>query len=455
MMRLLLLNPPGSRTFIRDYYCSKVSKTNYLFQPIDLVMQSGILSAMHDVTVCDAIASQMSVESVFELIDKMRPDAVISLAGSVSLDEDLAFLERIAALTQTLLVSGDAFLDSPKRWLQRCQFIKGILLDFSSDDTVRFLAGRPEEAKSIVSSYSVSPYVRPAGQEFSIPVPCHEKFSSGNYRFPFVRSRRFATILTDFGCPFRCSFCVMASLGYRYRPVDNVLAELRYLKSNGINELFFIDQSFAVKRDRALQLCQEMIGEKMQFGWVCYSRVDLIDKELLRVMKKAGCHTIIFGVESASSAILKSYQKGYTKKDILETFRLCRDEGVRTVATFILGLPEETLETAYETVEFLKNIDCDFASFNVAVPRAGTELRQNAINDGLIDGTEEIMDQAGTTIAMPTHHLTADQVRDIKSMALRRFYLRPSYLLRRLLGIRSLYELREHIYEGYSLLRNS
>jgi len=247
----------------------------------------------------------------------------------------------------------------------------------------------------------------------------------------------------------------MASLGYRYRPVDNVMAELQYLKKIGINELFFIDQSFAVKRERALQLCEEMTGEKMQFGWVCYSRVDLIDRELLRVMKKAGCHTIIFGVESASSAILKSYHKGYTKKDILETFRLCRDEGVRTVATFILGLPEETLETAHETVEFLKSIDCDFASFNVAVPRAGTGLRQNAIRDGLIADTEEIMDQSGTTIAMPTHHLTAEQVRDLKTTALRRFYLRPSYLLRRLLGIRSIYELREQLYEGFSLLRDS
>lgn len=454
-MKILLLNPPGSKTFIRDYYCSKVSKTNYLFQPIDLVMQSGILSAAHEVTVCDSIASKMPVESVLELAGKMRPDAVISLAGSVSLDEDLAFLEKISAFTQTLLVSGDAFLDSPERWLRRYPFIKGILLDFSSDDTVRFLAGNPEEAKSIVSSFSDSAYVRPSGQEFSIPVPCHEKFSSGNYRFPFVRSRSFATILTDFGCPFRCSFCVMASLGYRYRPVDNVMAELRYLKKIGINELFFIDQSFAVKRERALQLCEEMSREKMQFGWVCYSRVDLIDRELLGVMKKAGCHTIIFGVESASSAILKSYHKGYTKEDILETFRLCRDEGVRTVATFILGLPEETLETAHETVEFLKDIDCDFASFNVAVPRAGTGLRQNAIRDGLIDDTEEIMDQSGTTIAMATHHLTAEQVRDLKTTALRRFYLRPTYLLRRLLGIRSIYELREQLYEGFSLLKDS
>lgn len=451
-MKVMLLNPPGSQPYVRDYYCSKVSKSNYLFQPIDLVMQSGILSGPHLVTVCDAIAERLTPKQTIDFVIQAAPDTIISLAGSVCLDDDLAFLAQVAPHCETLLVSGDAFLDEPERWLEQYEFITGILLDFTSDDVLRFLEGDRQGAASIVSRGCVTTYMRPRSQEFTIPVPHHELFTSTHYRFPFVRQRQFATILTDFGCPYRCSFCVMATLGYRYRSADNVMNELRYLKGLGMRELFFIDQSFGVRRDKALLLCEAMAGERLEFGWVCYSRVDLIDRDLLVAMKQAGCHTIIFGVESASSLILERYQKGYTKQEILATFRLCREYGVRTVATFILGLPEETHQTAMETIAFLKDIDCDFASFNIAVPRAGTELRKNAIHDGLVSEHITVMDQSGTSIAMATHHLSSAEVGELKHLALRTFYLRPSYLLRRLAGIRSWYELKEQIREGFHLL---
>ena len=451
-MKVLLLNPPGGQSFVRDYYCSKVSKSNYLFQPIDLVMQSGILAERHKVTVCDAIADRLTPEQTLALVKQAAPDAIVSLAGSVCLDDDLAFLEQAARQCGTLLVSGDAFLEEPERWLVKYRFITGILLDFTSADVLRFLDGDRQRGSSIVFREADTAYVRPRSQAFAVPVPRHELFTSSNYRFPFVRQREFATILTDFGCPYSCSFCVMATLGYRYRNADNVMDELRYLKGLGMRELFFIDQSYGVRRDKALQLCEAMVQEQLGFGWVCYSRVDLIDRELLVAMKRAGCHTIIFGVESASSLILERYQKGYTKQAILETFRLCRECGVRTVATFILGLPEETRQTAMETIVFLKDIDCDFASFNVAVPRAGTELRKTAIQGGLVCEDITIMDQSGTTIAMATHHLTPGEVGELKHLALRTFYLRPSYLLRRLAGIRSWYELKEQIREGFHLL---
>lgn len=451
-MKVLLLNPPGNKTFIRDYYCSKVSKSNYLFQPIDLLIQSGILSGRHQVTVCDAIADKLSAENTLELIAKLAPDAIISLAGSVCLDDDLNFLAQATLHTTTLLVSGDAFLDVPEQWLERYPYINGILLDFTSDDTLHFLDGNRQQAASIVSSGNTGTYNRPRGQEFSVPVPQHELFNLPHYRFPFVQQQEFATVLTDFGCPYHCTFCVMATLGYRYRPVVNVMEELRYLKHLGIRELFFFDQSFGIKRERAMELCNNMASEGLTFGWVCYSRVDLIDQDLLTAMKKAGCHTIIFGVESASELILKQYRKGYTKQDILAAFRLCRASGIRTVATFILGLPEETRQTALETIDFLRNIDCDFASFNIAVPRAGTELRHNAIQEGLIKDTMTVMDQSGTTVAMASHHLSAGEIGELKHLALRTFYLRPSYLFRRLTAIRSWYELKEQVREGFHML---
>jgi len=455
--KILLLNPPGKELYIRDYYCSKVSKSSYLFHPVDLLMLSGRLAEKYDLQVIDAIADGINAVACLEMIDDISPDAVVSLIGAVSFEEDIDFLGRLADGSRKVIVTGDVSLENTIPWLKRYPFIDAALLDFSSNEIISYLEGECEGFNTIAYRRGEDivgiKALRVKNEEFDLPIPRHELFPSRNYRFPFVRHKEFATVLTDYGCPFKCSFCVMSTLGYRYRSVENVIDELRYLKVLGKRELFIIDQTFAINKKRTYKICERMIEEGFGFGWVCYSRVDLVNDELLKLMKDAGCHTIIFGVESASEEILKKYQKGYTKLQIKEAFELCRKYNVRTVATFILGLPEETNETANETVEFIKNIDCDFASFNVAVPRMGTTLRGEAIKDGLIAEDFEVMDQTGSSIAMPTKYLTREEIYDLKKKAVKAFYLRPSYLWRRLRSVTSFYELREQVSEGLSMLR--
>lgn len=455
--KVLLLNPPGKKLYVRDYYCSKISKSNYLFHPIDLLMQSGRLAEHYEVHVIDAIADGIGKAACLRMIDSFSPDVIVSLIGAVSLEEDLPFLERLKKEGRLIIVSGDISLEGTEKWLKDHPFIDAAILDFTSEDIISYLEGNNESINSMVyrtpEGISRTKPVRPRNEDFYVPVPRHDLFESRNYHFPFVRHKEFATVLTDYGCPFRCSFCVMSTLGYRYRNVENVIDELRELKRLGKKEIFFIDQTFGINKKRTLDLCRRMKDAEFNFGWVCYSRVDIVNEELLKTMKEAGCHTIMFGVESASEEILKKYQKGYTKTQIRDAFRLCRKYNIRTVATFILGLPDETEETANETIEFLKEIDCDFASFNVAVPRMNTPLRQEAIREGLITSDLEIMDQGGSSIAMPTRNLTTEQVQGLKVKAIRGFYLRPSYLWKRLRGISSFYELKEQVSEGLTLLK--
>ncbi|MDO8446182.1 MAG: radical SAM protein [Deltaproteobacteria bacterium] len=455
--KILLLNPPGKKLYVRDYYCSKISKSNYLFHPVDLLMLSGRLAERYEVRLIDAIADRIDDASCLTMIDAISPDVIISLIGAVSLDEDLPFIKRLAKDGRRIVVSGDISLENTEKWLDGYPFIDAVILDFTSDDIIHYLKGNHSAISGMVyrtvKGISKTNPARPKNEAFFLPIPRHDLFSSKNYRFPFVRHKRFATVLTDYGCPFRCSFCVMSTLGYRYREVENVIEELKTLKRLGKKEIFFIDQTFGINKKRILDLCQRMKEEGFNLGWVCYSRVDLVVEEVIKGMKEAGCHTIIFGVESASEEILKKYQKGYNKTQIRDAFRLCKKYNIRTVATFILGLPEETEETANETIEFLKELDCDFASFNVAVPRMNTPLRQKAIREGLITSDLEIMDQGGASIAMPTRHLTMEQVQDLKKKAIRGFYLRPSYLWRRLKGVSSLYELKEQVSEGLTLLK--
>jgi radical SAM superfamily enzyme YgiQ (UPF0313 family) len=292
-------------------------------------------------------------------------------------------------------------------------------------------------------------------RQFSVPLPLHRLFTGYDYRHPFVRSGKFATVLTDYGCPYPCSFCVMGTLGFKVRPVGEVMDELRLVSSLGITEVLFHTQTFGAQAAAARQLCLEMARAQLRIGWTCFSRVDVVDGELLGLMKKAGCHTIIFGVESGSDAILKKYRKGYTREQIISAVDLCYKAGIETVGTFIVGLPEETHETMEATLRLLKTIKLDYASFNVAVPRIGTALREEAVAAGMVDGNFDVMDQSGSEVAMPSKSLTRAEIAAYRRKAVACFYFNAGYILRRLMKLRSPRDLAGKLRQAAALAVNT
>lgn len=457
--KILLLNPPGNHLYLRDYYCSKVSQANYINHPIDLLIQSGYLAGKFDVLLIDAIVSQLNKEACLDKIKQSGASIILLLCGAASFEEDIAFVEELRQMGDyRIIASGDIMRENPEEKLRAYPSLEAILLDFSTPDLLNYLSYPEGRARNMV--YRKKGVIEtgeclPSSGQYEIPIPCHELFIDLGYRYPFVRHKRFATVLTDFGCPFHCNFCIMSTLGFKYRWVENVLEELRYIKSLGIRELFFLDQSFGAVKTRSIELCQKMIEAELNLGWTCFSRSDILDEKGLRLMKQAGCHTIILGVESGSAEILEKYRKEYTKEQVKEAFSMCKRLGIETVGTFILGLPDETMTTASETMKFIKELNCDFASFNVAVPRRGTQLRAQALTEGLIDSSFDVMDQSGTSIAMNTKYLSKEQVLALRRQAVQSFYLRPKYLLKRLVSVNSYSQLLNFISQGLSLLRRT
>jgi radical SAM superfamily enzyme YgiQ (UPF0313 family) len=457
--KLLLLNPPGKRVYLRDYFCSKVSQADYLNHPIDFIYLSGLLREHHELHLLDAIVDRLSAQKCLRMIQSLQPAAIIGLIGSVSYDEDVAFYRELADQQNgPVFLLGDVLIENRAERLEELQFAAGFLHDFSSEDVPRLLRGERDHLRNMTlrrdGGIYAAPIVRPRSENFELPVPAHELFLGKDYRYPFVRRRQFATILTEFGCPYRCTFCIMSTLGWKIRPANNVLAELEEIHRLGVRELFFLDQTFALQKPRALQLLQEMQRRAYGFGWVCFSRADVLDDEVLAEMKKAGCHTIILGLESGDDAVLTAAKKDYNREEVLAGFRRCVAHGLRTVATVIIGLPEETEASFQRTLNFLKQVSCDFASFNVAVPRMGTPLRQQAIEQRLISPALEVMDQSGHEVAMPTLTLSREQIDAMHQRAVREFYFNIHYLVRRLRSFRSLDDALIQLRQGYGLLRN-
>jgi uncharacterized radical SAM superfamily protein len=436
MDSVLLLNPPGEKRYIRDYFCSKVSKSGYLYPPTDLLVQSGLLSRRFRVLVLDAIAEGLDPAACLKRIRTMGPDHLLTLAGAVSLNEDVAFLDAVRREIPSLRSAaalGDLFLEDPAAGLERFRGLDALAVDFTGEDIGNFFAGLPHALAT--RERPVLP--APARGEFSIPVPRHGLFASPRYRYPFVRRHPFAVVLTNFGCPFRCSFCVMPGLGFKSRAVDNVLEELDQLKARGVRDLYVNDQTFGADRKRTAALLEAMVRRGYGFGFVCFTRVDLMEQEFLEMLKAAGCHTVMFGAESGDDGLLRSYAKNITVGQVMRARTACRRLGLRTVATFILGLPGETEESARATIAFAQALDPDFASFNLAVPRMGTPLRREALAQGYAEAGGGEMDQSGTHASLATGLLSASRAEALRNLASRRFYLRPAKIVSRLLDVRT------------------
>jgi radical SAM superfamily enzyme YgiQ (UPF0313 family) len=457
-MKVLLLNPPGGRTYIRDYFCSKTTKSNYLFHPVDLVVLSGTLAAEHDVSVIDCMAERLDEAAAHARIDLLAPEVIIALVGSVSWNEDRVFLASETARGRRVIAIGDVLHERAEERMAEEPWIEAALHIFANQDVVHYLRGERDaiEDMSVRDAQGRPQRLKGAKGEkvFRVPRPRHELFPAHGYRFSFARSASFATVLTDYGCPYPCTFCVIGTLGFRYRQVPDVLEEIDHLRARGIHELFFMDQTFGIVGKRALELCAAF-AERGDLSWTAYTRPDLADDELLAAMKSGGCHTVIMGVESADDGLLEAYRKGYKAWIVKEAFRRARRHGLRTVGTFIIGLPEESESSLQRTLDMAIELDMDFMSLNMAVPRFGTPFREKALELGLADASDLVMDQGGADAFLPTRTLDREKMLAMKKSMVRRFYLRPGYLWRRVSDLRNWHELSAQVREGLALLRRN
>ena len=460
-MRVLLLNPPGRRVYVRDYLCSKTTKSNYLFHPIDLLVLSGTLAEEHEVGVLDCMAERLPPERALARVRAFAPEVSVMLCGAVSWDEDRAFGRALAAEGVRVLALGDVLHAETEERLREEPWIEAALHVFANADVLAYLRGEREAIEDMtVRDGAGEPRrlrrVEPKHRKgtFRVPRPRHELFPTRGYRFSFARERRFATVLTDYGCPYPCTFCVIGTLGFQTRPVADVLEELDFLRARGTHEVFFLDQTFGVKRERAFELLAA-IEARGDLSWTAFTRPDTLDQELAAALRRAGCHTLILGAESADDGVLAATRKGYDSARVRRGFATAKAAGLRTVGTFILGLPEETEASLERTLQLALELELDFLSLNVAVPRAGTPFRERALELGLCEPGDLVMDQAGLEGFLPSTTLDAAEIARLKRRFNRRFYARPSYLWRRLREISSPYELVAQVREGAALLRRN
>ena len=211
----------------------------------------------------------------------------------------------------------------------------------------------------------------------ALPFPSRDSFING------VKNMDYGNIITGRGCPFTCIYCASNKIwgrNTRFRSAGNVIDELIYLQHNFNSPLvYFVDDTFTLKRDRARDICRGMIEKGLHLEWKCDTRVDCIDYELVRLMKEAGCVRIKIGVETGSERIMKKIKKGLTREKVRRGVDIIKKAGVPITVYLMAGFPGETNDDIKKTIEFAREIDADYYSLSIVAPYLGTEIYDDFI----------------------------------------------------------------------------
>ena len=280
-----------------------------------------------------------------------------------------------------------------------------------------------------------------------LPFPARELLGEAAYYIPppaTYRRKPVAVLMTSRGCNRKCIYCFQIdkerTSGIRYRSIANVIEEIELCLKQGYREIKFIDETLAGDYDRAMQLCREIKERGLDFSWFASARVDQVDRPLLEAFRQAGCWAILLGAESGVQKNLNTIRKGITLEQTRQAVRTAKAVGLKVFTPFLFGIPGETFADGLKTIEFACELDPDVANFHSLTPFPGTELYDNIEKYGTV--STELDDYTYQGIAFVPHSMTREEIASLRQIAFKTFYSRPRFLLRRVLGLRSLNDLR-------------
>ena len=304
--------------------------------------------------------------------------------------------------------------------------------------------------------------VNPEGDEFveldDLPMPAYHKLPMGKYRSAIGAAIRYPSIgmITSRGCPGKCTFCYSGMFGRktRFLSADNVYQQILFLKSRyGIREISFYDDTFTANQRRVEELCKLMLSKRLDVSWSCFARIDTVNPEILKLMKKAGCHQIMYGLETTDENVLKAVNKRVKASQYADVVAWTKNAKIDIRGAFMLGSPEETENSMRATIEYSKKISIQYAIFNITTPFPGTALFSWAEENGFLSHTRwQEYDLSHAILNLPTVSPKAVEV--CYRAAYKEFYFRASYILSHLLLMKTWDSVRIHIEAARNIFTN-
>lgn len=458
--RILLIYPP-SPVMNREDRCQQPTKDLIVIPPLpptDLMY----LAAIAEREGLEAKIKDYSQSGNLEQdLREFKPDYLVVNIATPSLEHDLDAIRKAKEINPEIITiaKGAAFLTLGEKILAEHEFLDfGILGE--AEETLKEIFEEQEKTRILGIYYRENGNVKFTGNRAfiedldSLPFPARHLVDNSIYRRP-DNSKVQATIKVERGCPFHCFFCLATPVSgakVRRRSVENIVAEIREcVEKYNIRNFLFWSDIFNLDKKWTMDLCQSIIDSGLKITWSANTRADTADLEMAKMMYKSGCRLVSIGVESGSQEMLEKMGKNITLNDVRRTVKVFKQAKIRIYNYFVIGLPWETEETVEETIKFAIELNSDFISFYTATPLPGSRFYDYAKEHNLFD-KETSFESAYFYPAVNTHYLTKERVFELHKSAIKRFYLRPLYILKMLSRIRSFAEIRNYFVAGMNVL---
>ena len=264
-----------------------------------------------------------------------------------------------------------------------------------------------------------------------LKIDTYDLVDVSKYKLPFS-NRPAGLVAPQRGCPFDCIFCT-SCIYYgkkpRYKSIEAAMDEIHHLVyENKVRDIGFWSEVLTLNEKYTKKLFETIIKEKIDANFYLTTRVDNLNKEVLKIMKKAGVVTIAFGIESACQRILDLAKKGITVSQTKRAIKNIKALNMNALGHVIFGLPGEDRKSMKTTLNFVIKNRVDFANFYIAVPYPGTEFFKMAETNGWLttyDWSKYALQNA--VISYP--HLSDKMLKEFRKFAFFKFYSRPRKML--------------------------
>lgn len=470
-MKIILLKAP----YLELYKGVDDVATNQA--PLGIAYIAAVLrEAKHTVILRDPENQDMTYDDVGSLILKERPD-IVGITSATANFGNAVKLARIAKQSgEPLVVLGGIHATSlPDEVLTKYPEIDLVVVGegeitmrelcdaMDSGGKVNYASIRGLAFRNDSGQIEKSP-PRPFNMDLdSLPLPARDLLPLEKYgvQINMITMKGIkATMISSRGCPSYCTFCAAhISTGRVYRPrsTESVVDEMEYLvRKYNAKFIQFYDDTFTINYKRTVDVCNSIIKRGLKVKWFAHARVNTVDENLFRLMKRAGCTHVSFGIESGNQTILNNIKKGTTLAQARKAVRASMQAGLKTAITCMVGNPGETPETIQDTINFAVELNPDVGVFTILVPLPGTEVYnkyRGVLFDTSLDWEDYRTVVLSNKLALKSKTLTNEMLIESIHTAWKRFYLRPSYLIRQLWRMQSWTEFTFYVQGAFTIFR--
>ena len=453
-MNILFLNPPFIGRFSRTSRSPAITKGGTLYYPIWLAYAAGVAEkAGHKVRLFDAPAEGLSLDEIFDRLDGFVPDVAVVDTSTPSIYKDVETAGEIKprfpkAFTVLVGTHPSALPEETLGIDDQVDAVAAAEYDYTVRDLAYALEGRGalEDVEGLVFRKNGKVVRNKERQKIKnldeIPFVSSvykKQLNARNYFFA-AANYPMIMIMTGRGCPYKCFFCVYPQVFhgrfYRVRSPENVVDEYEYIVNNfpEVKEIGIEDDCFTANPKRVQKICELIIARKIRINWYCNVRGDL-DYSLLKLMKKAGCRLVTVGFESGCQHILDNMHKDEKVERYYQFAKDAKRAGILVHGCIMVGNPGDTKETLQKSYEFAKKINCDSMQFYPLYVYPGTEAYDWAKGKGFIstDDFSQWLTRDGLhNCVLNTPELSSDEMVDLCDYYLKKYHLRPAYILMKL-----------------------